>query len=360
MLPHQPSGSHLAMLMLLSSSTSSALMPALTPRLRQPAHASPTVRMQFDFFGGGGGKKKTAAKSKSPLDFFGGGDGKTPAKESKYTIFPATDTGNFYDYFDLPGKLLDSIKLPALPGFVQTLAALSRFDESLVLPHVSSMMRLLLDPVDALAIIHVLRARRFNDAIRAAAVEESVSLRDALALRGPDAFGVNLGALEVIIELGRHAARIHHNAIAEFLEPEEPAPPLHSDPLGAAGERPGGRAKPARGSALCAAALRALSRAPTVITKHHADAVRLWKDRGTGEVARCAERALMLAGEAQDRLRARIEAGGAALESRGREGSDGDDVAAADGDGMDTDDDDLGEDNDGAQVVIPETVDKDA
>ena len=73
----------------------------------------------------------------------------------------------------------------------------------------------------------------------------------------------------------------------------------------------------------------------------------------------CAERALMLAGEAQDRLRARIEAGGAALESRGREGSDGDDVAAADGDGMDTDDDDLGEDNDGAQVVIPET-DKDA
>ena len=125
MLPHQPSGSHLAMLMLLSSSTSSALMPALTPRLRQPAHASPTVRMQFDFFGGGGGKKKTAAKSKSPLDFFGGGDGKTPAKESKYTIFPATDTGNFYDYFDLPGKLLDSIKLPALPGFVQTLAALS-------------------------------------------------------------------------------------------------------------------------------------------------------------------------------------------------------------------------------------------
>ena len=65
------------MLMLLSSSTSSALMPALTPRLRQPAHASPTVRMQFDFFGGGGGKKKTAAKSKSPLDFFGGGDGKT-------------------------------------------------------------------------------------------------------------------------------------------------------------------------------------------------------------------------------------------------------------------------------------------
>ena len=81
--------------------------------------------MQFDFFGGGGGKKKTAAKSKSPLDFFGGGDGKTPAKESKYTIFPATDTGNFYDYFDLPGKLLDSIKLPALPGFVQTLAALS-------------------------------------------------------------------------------------------------------------------------------------------------------------------------------------------------------------------------------------------
>ena len=243
---------------------------------------------------------------------------------------------------------------------VETLAALSRFDESLVLPHVSSMMRLLLDPVDALAIIHVLRARRFNDAIRAAAVEESVSLRDALALRGPDAFGVNLGALEVIIELGRHAARIHHNAIAEFLEPEEPAPPLHSDPLGAAGERPGGRAKPARGSALCAAALRALSRAPTVITKHHADAVRLWKDRGTGEVARCAERALMLAGEAQDRLRARIEAGGAALESRGREGSDGDDVAAADGDGMDTDDDDLGEDNDGAQVVIPETVDKDA
>ena len=125
MLPHQPSGSHLAMLMLLSSSTSSALMPALTPRLRQPAHASPTVRMQFDFFGGGGGKKKTAAKSKSPLDFFGGGDGKKPAKESKYTIFPATDTGNFYDYFDLPGKLLDSIKLPALPGFVQTLAALS-------------------------------------------------------------------------------------------------------------------------------------------------------------------------------------------------------------------------------------------
>ena len=124
MLPHQPSGSHLAMLMLLSSSTSSALMPALTPRLRQPAHASPTVRMQFDFFGGGG-KKKTAAKSKSPLDFFGGGDGKTPAKESKYTIFPATDTGNFYDYFDLPGKLLDSIKLPALPGFVQTLAATS-------------------------------------------------------------------------------------------------------------------------------------------------------------------------------------------------------------------------------------------
>ena len=43
-----------------------------------------------------------------------------------------------------------------------------------------------------------------------------------IKLRGCAPVGVNLGALEVIIELGRHAARIHHNAIAEFLEPEEP------------------------------------------------------------------------------------------------------------------------------------------
>ena len=190
---------------------------------------------------------------------------------------------------------------------VETLAALSRFDESLVLPHVSSMMRLLLDPVDALAIIHVLRARRFNDAIRAAAVEESVSLRDALAAARTRSASTSAPSRSSSSSAGTPRASTTTPSLSSWSRrsPRHRFTPILSAPR----ERDPAGARAARGSALCAAALRALSRAPTVITKHHADAVRLWKDRGTGEVARCAERALMLAGEAQDRLRARIEAG---------------------------------------------------